>query len=911
LVGIALVLTGTALGAPTPATAESAKRAFDIPAETAETALRSFAEQADTQFVYSADKVEGVRTNALRGNYAPREALDRLVSGTELFVVQDVRTGALTVDRNRPGAIPQNSPTPQNEAKMKTHIQTHNSLLSWLAALFVATSSASVSAQEATAQSTSTASSQAIAEQTIVLPEFAVRSTKVSEYGAEEAASIARIASSIIDSPMTVNVIPPAMLQDLGTTVLLDDVTYFAGMSTGRGSGPGAIQDRMTFRGFDTSGGKMVDDFPQFLQPTGVGPHGNFDPVLIDRAELVMGPDTILSPTGTPGGSMNVFTKSPLFEAGTDISMQYGNYFAGGVSVDTTGPLGDGKHWAYRIIGDYQEYRAFMPGSVKMATAAAELTYKFSDTVKVTAKYISEACLPTGEVSMVGEQGEEVYGPNSVGGATLPDTPTPGFTYGGWNGVPTWVHQYDRVNILEAELTAALSPRVNMRLAAQGLWCEFTADNCFPSANPAETWDPVTGVETSVTPLNPAALVETANYNHDMSRDIQVQNDFAGNFNVGGVSLKPLLGWEYEQFETTQWQIQDKNMPTADILGQSDGPGYTPYNPVHPPYSAYTSFSANFPENGWFGQVYGLIRAGMLNDRLLLTGSYSRTWADVNDYHFTGIYLPGIGQVGSTAAPTLNTFGKTGVAVAPSVNPYRNEYLAGILGKPLPNVSIYYSFSTNAAIAGNTPLWQTGKQHEFGIKTDFFNHRLSVSADHFQITETNITVTNPLFNTGQSTIANILANETNHGEELNVSGGITRNLSVIMSYTNMKLRDVANRQIRNIPDNMANLLLNYHFSQGSLKGASVFLGVQHMGKVAGENAPNLGYTPLGVPDQIGYYVRAWTVANAGASYRWKNYRFNLNVDNVLNQRFWWQPSSRIDVVPYPGLAVRFSVTIHL
>ena len=50
-----------------------------------------------------------------------------------------------------------------------------------------------------------------------------------------------------------------------------------------------------------------------------------------------------------------------------------------------------------------------MPGSVKMATAALEFTYKFSDTAKVTVKYISEACLPTGEVSMVGEQGEEVY----------------------------------------------------------------------------------------------------------------------------------------------------------------------------------------------------------------------------------------------------------------------------------------------------------------------------------------------------------------------------------------------------------------------------------------------------------------------------------------------------------------------
>jgi hypothetical protein len=53
-----IVLTGTAWEVPTPAAAESAKRAFDIPAGTAETALRSFAEQADTQFAYSNQNTE-------------------------------------------------------------------------------------------------------------------------------------------------------------------------------------------------------------------------------------------------------------------------------------------------------------------------------------------------------------------------------------------------------------------------------------------------------------------------------------------------------------------------------------------------------------------------------------------------------------------------------------------------------------------------------------------------------------------------------------------------------------------------------------------------------------------------------------------------------------------------------------
>ena len=749
-------------------------------------------------------------------------------------------------------------------------------------------------------------------DETVLLPEYEVTGIKANQYRAENAASVARIASSILDSPLTVNVISPALLKDLGTTAMVDDVTYFAGMSWGRGAGPGGIGDRMDFRGFESLGGRLVDSFSEYLQPTGAGPHTNVDPVLIDHAELVMGPDTILAPTGSPGGTMNLITKSPLFTQGTDISLQYGNYYAGGVSVDTTGPIGDGKHLAYRVMGDYQEYRCFMPGSFKMATGAVELTYKFSDTAKFTFKFFGEASLPTGEASAVGDEGEEVSSPYTVGGAMLSNTPEPGYTYAGWNGLPTWIHQYDRENSLEGELTAALNPRVNMRLAAKCMWDNYTADNAYPSAAPAEIWNAATGVETSVTPLVPTALAEVANYNHCMARDITVQNDYAGNFKAGGVSLQPLVGWDYEQFEITEWAIRDSNLPAANIVGQSDGPDNNTYNPPHPPYSAYTTLAANLPENGFYLQAYGLLRASLFNDRLFVTGSYSRCWAEVNDYKLGALNLPGVGIIGNpNAATTLATFGKTLVLAVPTVKPWRDEYLAGALVKVLPNISAYADFSTNASIAGQSPLWQAGKQYEFGVKGEFFDHRLTVSADHFQISESNIAITNPLYNTGQSTIPTLYENETNHGVEFNVVGGVTPELSVIMSYTNMHFRDAANRRVRNIPNQMENLLVNYHVNSGVLKDVSVFAGVQAQGSVAGENAPNLGFTSLGVPDQVGYYVQGWWVVNAGASYTWKNYHLNLNVDNVTDKKFWWQPASRNSVLPYPGLAVRLALTIHI
>ncbi|HEX9783952.1 MAG TPA: TonB-dependent receptor [Opitutaceae bacterium] len=74
-------------------------RSFDIPAGVADKTLRSFLDQADTQFIYPAWKVRGIRTAAISGRFTPREALERMLAGSKLVVIWDPETGALAVDR--------------------------------------------------------------------------------------------------------------------------------------------------------------------------------------------------------------------------------------------------------------------------------------------------------------------------------------------------------------------------------------------------------------------------------------------------------------------------------------------------------------------------------------------------------------------------------------------------------------------------------------------------------------------------------------------------------------------------------------------------------------------------------------------------------------------------------------------
>jgi len=91
LVCLALVASASLLAA------EPGKRTFRIEAGDAATTLRQFAAQAAEQVVFPAEVVRGIMTQAIQGEFTPRQALVRMTTGTALVVVQDDKTGALSV----------------------------------------------------------------------------------------------------------------------------------------------------------------------------------------------------------------------------------------------------------------------------------------------------------------------------------------------------------------------------------------------------------------------------------------------------------------------------------------------------------------------------------------------------------------------------------------------------------------------------------------------------------------------------------------------------------------------------------------------------------------------------------------------------------------------------------------------
>lgn len=86
------------------ASAGAARKTYDLPSGDAAATLKAFTAQSGEQIVYPAESVRGIRTQAVQGPFEARAALEQMLAGTGLVVVQDAKSGALGVYPQELGA---------------------------------------------------------------------------------------------------------------------------------------------------------------------------------------------------------------------------------------------------------------------------------------------------------------------------------------------------------------------------------------------------------------------------------------------------------------------------------------------------------------------------------------------------------------------------------------------------------------------------------------------------------------------------------------------------------------------------------------------------------------------------------------------------------------------------------------
>lgn len=269
--------------------ADAPPRQFDLPRDSAAKTLRAFASQSGLDVVFATETTASVQTNAVKGSYPPREAINRLLAGTGLIAEQNPRTGALTILR---------SPNDRRVAQARTSDRPTSNPES-------ATSSPrppAVSAAPAPADAADAAA--------VVLSPFEVRTDKDTGYIATNTLAGSRLNTRLLDTPASISVMTRDFLNDIGALNVSQAMEY--ALSAGNDIGGGSAQV-----GASTGNGLIENDFNfQIRGYRRATQTRDFFPTLLDadafnleRVEVARGPNSLLFGIGGPGGIVNTTPK--------------------------------------------------------------------------------------------------------------------------------------------------------------------------------------------------------------------------------------------------------------------------------------------------------------------------------------------------------------------------------------------------------------------------------------------------------------------------------------------------------------------------------------------------------------------------------------------------------------------------
>lgn len=299
----ALLAPACVLIATTAAAADSAKKAFDVPAGAAATTLKQFSAQAGGPLLYSADAVAGVTTNAVRGEFPPQDALDQMLDGTRLVGRRDAATGALSVTRRAPAQVSTASPA----ANGANHGAGTNG-----------------AATGATA-----------ASDVITLSPFAVNSDRDRGFVAASALAGGRLSTDLRDTPAAYSVLTRDFIEALNLTNLTMAQQWTTGFNEieddGRQNQFGdGERGRRTFRGV-SSNQQQIEFFPAYY---------DYDSYNLERFDFARGPNSILFGSGSMGGTANgLFKRANTAKAGGEVSLGLSSWESFRFTLDLNQPI--------------------------------------------------------------------------------------------------------------------------------------------------------------------------------------------------------------------------------------------------------------------------------------------------------------------------------------------------------------------------------------------------------------------------------------------------------------------------------------------------------------------------------------------------------------------------------------------
>jgi len=727
-----------------------------------------------------------------------------------------------------------------------------------------------------------------LSEELTALQEVEVIGRKESSYKNTNSFIGTKTASALKEVPQSVGYVTKELILDQGATTVNEVVKNISGVNQN------SSYNDFSIRGFRTTGNRNSGNLLNGMRAqTSLWKQSSL--ANIERVEVIKGPASALFGNAAPGGVINRVTKKPLFENKNSITVGVGSWNTLKTYSDFTGPLNPKKTLLYRLNLGYEKTDSFrdLQGSESII-AAPSFSYIPNEKTHINVDFVYQNF--NGKI----DRGQSVPADGNVYSTPISRSLSAANDFLKENTLNTTIaltHKFsDHISLNAIYLNSSYSEDMLEHTQANLYYKQIgNGANAFRYADPNK-------------------VMMTANQRKRYFANNSFNSYFNFNFNTGILKHKLLVGYDYfiseqkagsSSISAQGYLSKDKTKvvntytTTANVLA---GSVQTPTTNV-PVFDLYDPIAGNA-----YKDISKYIwKQNTLNPYEEYShGIYVQEQIDISIVKL----LIGLRQEWFTETlnkETTKEISRQTSAFIPRV---------GLVVEASENINLYSTwvkgFQPQGANIQSDPDryggpfdYMKSELYEVGLKTEWFNKRLSASLAIFKITQENSLEQSPKAGKADWRVP---VDEESNGFELDVAGQILPNFSVVANYAYTDARIVKlkeegaikdlNVQRPSTPRHAANLWTKYIFENGSLKGLGAGIGVSYASERLGQVGRRA--TAASYPD--------YTLLNAVLYYKIKDVQLQLNVNNVLNRTYWISGYDNLRNFPGAPRNINASVT---
>jgi iron complex outermembrane receptor protein len=636
----------------------------------------------------------------------------------------------------------------------------------------------------------------------------------VTEHGgffAGSSTSATKTDAPLIEIPQSVSVVTADQLTSRNVQTVSEAIGYTGSVDVNT-YGTETRYDWINIRGFDQSTYGLYRDNSRW-QSGNVS--GQIDPYLIQEVDIVKGPSSVLYGQNQPGGLVNLVTKRPPSRVLRELVLNYGSFNRRQIGADFGGPLGTDGTLRYRVTGLYRKSDTqvkFVPDDRWFIAPGLTWIPSTQTTWTLLADYQKD---DTGWSQFLPSQGTLTPNPNGK---------IPRNTFVGEPGYDFFHRtQWSGGSLFEHRISEMWTVRNTLRYSS----IKFEGNTVFGG-----------GLADDLRTLNRFGFGNTLDlglFTMDTNASMRAK--------TGMVDHSVLFGVDYSKSRTT------------NVSGFAAAPTIDVFHPVYgqkvPDLFTYSNIRQPVSLLGLYLQDHMKIGTRWV---VTLAGRHDSTYNTTDEHVF-----------------------KSHIKQSPSKFTGR----AGLTYLSESGLAPYASYSTSflpvsgTTFAGQPFIPTEGKQIEGGLKFQPKGSNSFITADVFQITQTNVSVPDP-----DHQFSSVQQGEIrSRGYELEAVGNLvsTLNFNAAFSHLDQEVTRTTDptalgKRPPLAPDSLFSLAGEYTVPSGPLTGFGLGAGLRFVGKRAGDAANTIE-------------VPSYSLVDASVRYLWHNAELQLSGTNLTNKTY--------------------------